>query len=167
VLAEATQTAQFVEQFWTATASRPGLEEVKAFMPHSVAADICSLADASQMAGARAVFTGRTDEPSRIVTRGWGGAVVAEREQETLKKLGRFDVALIDEARKLAHDLLAMPANMGRRASDDIRLRDRLLTLLGRRIAKVRDAAKLVFRSHPPKHVPGTSACTSASGQRS
>lgn len=78
---------------------------------------------------------------------------LASAHREGLSELGTFDVALIDEALKLASDL----RNPGLRGDKDAAhastsarlLRDRLASLLLLRLSRVRAAARHVFRHHP------------------
>jgi hypothetical protein len=75
-------------------------------------------------------------------------ATLAEREQAALAKLKDFDVQLVTEARKLGKELMASAAGPGRAASEAIRLRDRLLVLLSRKVSQIRRATRYVFRDH-------------------
>jgi hypothetical protein len=75
-------------------------------------------------------------------------ATLAEREEVALKKLKDFDVDMIGEAKKLAKELMPGAAGSGRAASEAIRLRDRLLVLLARRVSQIRRATRYVFRDH-------------------
>jgi hypothetical protein len=78
---------------------------------------------------------------------------LASVHREGLSELGTFDVALIDEAIQLASDLrqpdLRGDQDAARAATAARLLRDRLATLLQRRMARVRAAARHVFRHHP------------------
>ncbi len=76
-------------------------------------------------------------------------AVLAEHEQATLTKLPSFKVELIATAATLAEELLLSGRVLGRNASADLSLRDRMLTLLARRVASVRRAARFLFRDSP------------------
>lgn len=78
---------------------------------------------------------------------------LAGANREGLAALETFDVALIDEATKLAATL-RQPEQRGdkeaARAATEARvLRDRLATLLQQRMGRVRAAARHVYRHHP------------------
>ncbi len=76
-------------------------------------------------------------------------AVLAEHERLTLTKLPSFNVELIATANSLAEQLLLSGRVLGRRASADLALRDRVLTLLAKRVTLVRRTARFLFRDHP------------------
>lgn len=76
-------------------------------------------------------------------------AVLADQERALLTKLPSFDVALIVTASELAEKLLLSGRVLGRPASADLALRDRVLTLLAQRVAQVRRSARFVFRDFP------------------
>jgi hypothetical protein len=78
-------------------------------------------------------------------------AALARRHEKQMKGLGGFDVALIDEAKQLAARLRqapASPAVLSEEARRALGKRNRLLTLLSQRMARVRSAARFVFRNH-------------------
>jgi hypothetical protein len=81
-------------------------------------------------------------------------AELGSRVEEKIAGLGGFDVALLDEARALASRLReqsAGPAAPHPRPAEReaLELRNRLATLLQERVARVRAAARFVFRRHP------------------
>jgi chromosome segregation ATPase len=76
-------------------------------------------------------------------------AALAESLKERLAKLQGFNLALIEEAKELAAQVVKEAAQPGVQASQDIQLRDRLLTLLAKRLASVRRAVRYVFEDHP------------------
>jgi hypothetical protein len=81
-------------------------------------------------------------------------AELAQRSQAKLSGLGGFDVALIAEARQLATELRersAGPATVDPKPAEReaLDLRNRLVTLLSERVARIRAAARFVFRKHP------------------
>jgi hypothetical protein len=88
-------------------------------------------------------------------------AALADKHRKEMKGLGGFEVAMIDEAKELARKLRQAPASPqapteeARRA---LALRNRLLTLMAQRIARVRSAARFVFRNHPEVIRQATSA---------
>jgi len=89
-------------------------------------------------------------------------AALAEPHAREMAGLGGFEVALIAEARTLAAALRAHPRAPGRPASEEAQrkrsLRDRFLILLDQRVARVRSAARFVFRAHPAIAREATSA---------
>jgi len=77
-------------------------------------------------------------------------AEVADEVKPRLAALKDFDVEWIGEARDVAQKLSSEgPPVPGRQASPEIDLRNRLVTLLDQRVAKVRRAARSVYRDHP------------------
>jgi hypothetical protein len=81
-------------------------------------------------------------------------AGLANAHRDRLSDLPGFDVSLIDEARNLAILLRnrsgqALLADLDSGISGILDERNRLLTLLVDRVAKVRRAARYVFRAHP------------------
>lgn len=77
-------------------------------------------------------------------------AGVAEQVKARISTLGDFEPALIEEARQLSRTITAAgPPQRGRPASPDLDLRNRMLTLLDRRVDRVRAAARYVYRHHP------------------
>jgi hypothetical protein len=81
-------------------------------------------------------------------------AELAERAKDKLQGLGGFDVALIAEARALGAQLRersAGPATFEPKPAerDALELRNRLVSLLSERVARLRAAARFVFRRHP------------------
>ena len=76
-------------------------------------------------------------------------AIIAEHETATLAKIKGFDRGIVDEAKKLAAEITAKPVTPGPAPSASVRLRDRMLTLLARKVSEVRKAARFVFRHHP------------------
>jgi hypothetical protein len=80
-------------------------------------------------------------------------AGLAALHRKEMDGLGGFDVALIDEAKELAKKLRGIPA-AGPASADSaskqaLDLRNRLATLLMRKIGTVRAATRFVFRHHP------------------
>jgi hypothetical protein len=79
-------------------------------------------------------------------------AALAAQHEKQMKGLGGFDVALIAEARQLAalfRDRPAMPAIPPEEVKKASELRNRLATLLWKRMSSVRGAARFVFRRRP------------------
>ena len=76
-------------------------------------------------------------------------SVIADGLRNRLAELGDFDLALIDEAKELVSKLSKTESRVGREASEEIELRNRLCTLISIRVNKIRRAAKYVFRKHP------------------
>jgi len=81
-------------------------------------------------------------------------ATVADEHRAAIDGLGGFELRTIDRARALSDALLRQSAGpaVADPGSDPLRLteaRDRLITLLERHVAAVRNAARFVFRDHP------------------
>jgi hypothetical protein len=78
-------------------------------------------------------------------------ANLARPHRDALERLGGFDIGLIDEARDLAQELRERgPA--GERtpaARAALQTRNRLATLLQRKVTAIRSAARFVFRNQP------------------
>jgi hypothetical protein len=72
--------------------------------------------------------------------------------RDQIDGLGDFDASVIDEAKKLAKQLRALPpADLAASAGSRLAIgqRNRLLQLLWSRVRRVRAAARFVFRKHP------------------
>lgn len=78
-------------------------------------------------------------------------ATVAEMHRAELDGLGGFDVGLIDEAFALVATFQKLPAlvPMEELSQGMVKLRNQLATLLARRMATIRAAARFVFRASP------------------
>lgn len=81
-------------------------------------------------------------------------AAMANEHRRDLDGLGGFDVALIDEARKLVEQLHAAPTSTqivapSAESKAALAKRNQLLALLALKVAAVRSAAKFVFRGQP------------------
>jgi len=79
-------------------------------------------------------------------------AHLAERHREALDGLGGFEAASLDEARALAAELRARPAQaeaLSDQAREALLLRNKLAALLVERMGLVRSAARFVFRKQP------------------
>lgn len=79
-------------------------------------------------------------------------AALAAPHRAEMDGLGNFDVAMIDEAGKLAKALRnrpAVPAALGEKARAALNLRNRLAMVLSARIALVRGAARFVYSNQP------------------
>jgi hypothetical protein len=81
-------------------------------------------------------------------------AEMSERCRDKLVGLGGFDGSVIEEARALAAQLRAQSAGPARTPPkpaerEALELRNRLATLLGERVTRVRAAARFAFRRHP------------------
>jgi hypothetical protein len=89
-------------------------------------------------------------------------ARLAQPERARLRQLADFDATLIDDAIDLAQALLARDhgGNRSTEARRTLARRDRLATLLARRLAHVRRTAWFVFRHHRQvqRSFPGPSA---------
>lgn len=83
-----------------------------------------------------------------------GYAELAGQHEQALAKIDGFDLGLLEEARSLAAVLREQSALALARTTPDaqrqaLALRNRLLTLLGDRVKRVRRAAAYVFRNYP------------------
>jgi hypothetical protein len=78
-------------------------------------------------------------------------ATIADMHRKKIDGLGGFDATMIDEARKLSKDLLAMTPNepVSSEATAALAKRNRFLQLLDQRVRRVRKVARYVFRHHP------------------
>jgi hypothetical protein len=81
-------------------------------------------------------------------------AALADNHRDAITGLGGFDLALLQEAPRLARALRecsAGPASMEPHLAEPqaIELRNRLGTLLYQRMQQIRQAARFVFRGHP------------------
>ncbi|MDX9721193.1 MAG: hypothetical protein RBU37_10635 [Myxococcota bacterium] len=88
-------------------------------------------------------------------------ATVGESIEERLAKVPGFELGWLGEARELASALNALGAPMlGRAASPQIDLRNRVMTLIDERLQRIRKVANYVFRHHPEQLRPLQSAYT-------
>ncbi|MCB9654465.1 MAG: hypothetical protein H6729_10100 [Deltaproteobacteria bacterium] len=88
-------------------------------------------------------------------------AALAERNRAALDGFGGFDAALIDEAAALVGPLLDRPAVVAQQTDEArkaIDLRNRLLTLMLRRVGLIRAGARYVYRHEPTVIRKATSA---------
>jgi hypothetical protein len=78
-------------------------------------------------------------------------ATIADLHRKKIDGLGGFDAKMIDEARKLSKELLAMAPNepVSTEATAALAKRNRFLQLLDQRVRRVRSVARYVFRHHP------------------
>lgn len=88
---------------------------------------------------------------SVLVMRLYQHARFAEMHRAELDGLGGFDVGLIDEAFALVATFQKLPAlvPMEELSQGMVKLRNQLATLLARRMATIRAAARFVFRASP------------------
>lgn len=78
-------------------------------------------------------------------------ANLADNYRDELDGLGEFDAAMIDEAKLLAQALRERPSKAAAKNESAAALewRNRLATVLTKKVASVRAAARFVFRHHP------------------
>lgn len=78
---------------------------------------------------------------------------LADHYRDELDGLGEFDVTMIDEAKQLAASLrqraTKATAEAKKKSAAALDWRNRLATVLTREVARVRAAARFVFRHHP------------------
>ncbi len=114
----------------------------------------------AQLASVEGAHANDTDTPDLMALALDDFAALGEKYRKDMKDVGGFDIALIDEARKLAVALrgsASSPIAPSTASKAALSFRNRLLQLLQARIDLVRAAARFVYRGAPENVVPALS----------
>ena len=77
-------------------------------------------------------------------------SAIAEEKKDKLRMLGDFDLSLIEEAKELAPKIVEIGAiKADDEISENMKLRNRICTLIMLKVREIRRAARYVFRKHP------------------